>query len=162
MKIKSNKKGFTLIELVIVVVLIGVLSAMAAPLFTSGYNSKMRLKEAGRNVVSTLRVARSMAVTQKSYFGIKFDSVSKTYLLFKDKVNIGNAVYETGDSLISTSNLFGSLSIYGCTFANTTVVFKPDGSATGTGTLVLAGSGAPYNLTVDVLASTGRVKIFES
>ncbi|MEG0017410.1 MAG: type II secretion system protein [Hydrogenoanaerobacterium sp.] len=70
----KNKKGFTLAELLIVIAIIGVLMAIAIPLF------KAQLDKANEAVDnSNLRSATSMAVTDYSMNGRKADITYKAY-----------------------------------------------------------------------------------
>lgn len=57
--IKTNQRGFTLIELVVVIVILGILAAFAVPRFM-GLESEARAS-AVKNLGGTLRAAASMA-----------------------------------------------------------------------------------------------------
>lgn len=61
-KNEAHGQGFSLIELIIVLVIIGLVLLLASPVFTKGINS-IRLKTAVRELSSTLRHARSLAVS---------------------------------------------------------------------------------------------------
>jgi type IV fimbrial biogenesis protein FimT len=54
-----NRKGFTLLELIIVVALIGIVATLAAPSFNDSL-ARMRLKGAVRELASDIRLARSL------------------------------------------------------------------------------------------------------
>jgi type IV fimbrial biogenesis protein FimT len=160
MKITKNSKGITLLELMIVTVMIGITSTLAIPSFEQGMD-KLRLKTAGRDIVSDLRLARSSAVSQRYQFGIYFDLISKQYVFFKDIANPGAFTYDLGsDSVIVTKTPPSNVNFGSCSFSNFAVIFRPDGSASTSGSIELSsseeGSGS---FTVDVLSSTGRVKL---
>ena len=58
---RSGKAGFTLVEVMIVVVLIGILSALGSPI-VSGFFLNIRAKAAARSVADAFRLARTEAI----------------------------------------------------------------------------------------------------
>ena len=76
----KNKKGFTLVEVIIVVGLIGVMSAIAIPAINS-WLPNYRLKGAARSVYSTMQKARILAVKTNKDTAIIFDPVNNKYEL---------------------------------------------------------------------------------
>jgi prepilin-type N-terminal cleavage/methylation domain-containing protein len=161
MKIKNNQKGVTLLEMMIITVIIGIASTLALPRFDHAMD-KLRLKTAGRDVISALRLARSNAISQKFQFGVYIDTNAKRYKLFKDLANPGSYTYQAGaDSDVVIGTLPGNVNFGSCSFSNFAVIFKPDGSASTSGSIELHNTeeGYPASLSVDVLSSTGRVKL---
>jgi prepilin-type N-terminal cleavage/methylation domain-containing protein len=158
MKTWDLQKGVTMMELVVVAVVIGLMSALAVPSFLN-YSAKMEAKSEARNIVSTLRQARSKAISERVKYGVYFDAGNRRYTYFKEKS--GNEQYDAGtDSLISQIALDRDISYGGNTFTNTTVVFRSDGSASSSGNLKLYSTAAGSDtLYINVLASTGRVKM---
>ena len=67
----SPEKGFTLIELILVLVIIGFLTSLVAPAITS--LAGLKLKTATRKMAAGLRYARSQAVTTGSEYQVVFD-----------------------------------------------------------------------------------------
>ena len=63
--------GFTLIELILVLVIIGFLTSLVAPAITS--LAGLKLKTATRKMAAGLRYARSQAVTTGSEYQVVFD-----------------------------------------------------------------------------------------
>jgi len=160
MKTKNNNKGFTILEMMIIVVIIGITATLAMPQFERTME-KLKLKNAGRDIISSLRLARSFTVLQRSQFGVYFDLNSNRYVLFKDTTNPGDFTYDAGsDSDMVAGTLPHNVGFSTITFPNFVVIFKPDGSASNSGTVGLYSSAGAYgSFTVDVLSSTGRVKL---
>ena len=160
MKTKNNK-GITILEMMIIAVIIGIGSALAIPRFGQ-IMDKLKLKTTGQDVVSSLRLARSNAISQKFQFGVYFDLNAKRYKLFKDLANPGSYSYQAeADSDMVIGTLPGNVNFGSCSFTNFAVIFKPDGAASTSGSIELynAVEGYSVSLTVDVLSSTGRVKL---
>lgn len=160
MKMKKNNKGITIMELLIVAVIIGITATLAIPRFGQVVR-KLKLKNAGRDMTSSLRLARSNAVSQRSQFGVYFNLYDGEYVLFKDLANLGSFTYDAGsDSDAVTRTLPTKVNFGYTSFPNFAVVFKPDGSASSSG-LVELYTCEDYHgsYTVDVLGSTGRVKL---
>ena len=153
-----DRKGTTLIELMIICAIISVLSAMAIPSWLE-YMPKLRAKTAVRAAVSALREARSLAITEKTRFGVYFDSNNKNFVLFADMVNPGSGTYDTGDSVVTRTDLGSNVTLGGTTLPGSTVVFDMNGSASQSGTVTFTTSDSQLSYTVDILAATGRIKM---
>ena len=84
----DKKRGFTLVELMIVIAVIAIISAIAAPNFTT-YMAQRRLNGAARMVMSDLIAARQKAVTQNNQFRVIFSG--NQYTILDDDDNDGSA-----------------------------------------------------------------------
>jgi prepilin-type N-terminal cleavage/methylation domain-containing protein len=62
---KRRLRGFTLVELLIVIVIIGVMAALIGPTFTTG-SDIARVKTASRGVIQMSRYARTMALLHQT------------------------------------------------------------------------------------------------
>jgi prepilin-type N-terminal cleavage/methylation domain-containing protein len=161
----DSKQGFTLIELMITVVIIGVVAGMAAPSFQTAWE-RQRFQGGNKEIVSKLRAARSFAVSSKEPHGIHFDTEAKVYTLFRDVANPGDNTFESGDSVISADTLPVEFTYLSTFFENDVIMFKANGSAdfTGDGTFITAAETdnliAYYS--TNVLASTGRIKTYSN
>lgn len=152
--------GFTMIELMIVVVVISLATSMAAPGLQTAYE-RMKYRAAVRNVTSTLRLARSTAITTKQQVGVLLDDNTKTMTIFADLVNPANYAFESGDSVISVDTLPKEIVWLGTDCTNDVLAFEPNGSSG------FEGGGNLYSLayssdmvafhSTNVLAATGRV-----
>jgi prepilin-type N-terminal cleavage/methylation domain-containing protein len=66
------KKAFTLIELLLVIVLMGIMLGMAVPMF-SGMSKGAEMKGAVRSLSSTISLTRQWAITHKETVGVIVD-----------------------------------------------------------------------------------------
>lgn len=156
---RNKTLGFTMLEMMIIVVIIGIAAAMAAPTFFAGV-PRLKARTEARNVLSLLRLARSNAISNGSQYGVFVDIANRQYLFFKDIANPGSMIYEPADSIISgPESIPVDVAVLSSSFAGNSVVFLPTGGASQSGnfTFDISGGGALY--TVSVLASTGRSKL---
>ena len=74
--VRNSEKGFSLIELLIVVVLVGVLTAVAVPQMVK-QRRLMRSQGIAREFVAQLRYTRQLAMSQRRAFTFQFDDTAK-------------------------------------------------------------------------------------
>ena len=77
-----GKPSYTLIELLFVVVVLGVLSAIAIPRFSGELITKMRVKTAARKLISDLRLTRRLSVTDNENYRLSINSSSNQYAIY--------------------------------------------------------------------------------
>ena len=78
--IESGKAGFTLIELMIVVVLIGIMTALIIPEMKGTYEEAL-LRSSSRELVNVLSLASSRAVSINRLHRVRLDRLSGRYLI---------------------------------------------------------------------------------
>jgi type IV fimbrial biogenesis protein FimT len=83
-----REKGFTITELMIVIAIMGVLTAVATPNM-SRWLTSIRMASATREIASTLQLARVKAITKNTNVRINFDTTANTYQMQqRDSVNL--------------------------------------------------------------------------
>jgi len=70
-KLIRNQKGFTMVETMVVVAIIGILTMMAIPSY-NGFIAHQRLSGAAREIFSDIKAARALAIQTGTQYGIAF------------------------------------------------------------------------------------------
>lgn len=147
-----KKYGFTLLEMMIVVAVMGILSAIATPNLMS-YMAERRLNGAARMVMSDLMAARQKAVSINQQVKVSFVS-NHAYRIWNDADKNGTVADNEGDNLLKDIHP----DYNDVTFsASANPIFYPRGTA-GMTTVTLTSSRTGTSKSVTV-AITGRVKI---
>lgn len=145
----KSKKGVTVMEMLVVLVIIGMLSLMAMPTFFA-FTKNARLKGAARVISSALRNARSYAITQRIVYTV-------TLYLTDNAISI----YETSNTVkkIKASDP----DIIDIRYDNGTttdgyeeITFNPDGTATSSS--FTSSSGIPSVRVYDIIG-TGTTNV---
>jgi len=76
------QKGFTFVELMLVVIIIGVLASISTPLFRRTFND-IQLANASQEIVSLTRYARQKAIVERNLYRLNLDSYKNSYWLTK-------------------------------------------------------------------------------
>lgn len=156
MKMLRNKKGITILEVMSVVVIIGILAAIAYPQFDASIN-KLRFRGGAKDIVSKLRLARSKAISEKRPYGISFNASSGSMITFIDSLNLANNQYDFGDPIVKVDSFPTGFNLS----TSFNIVYRPNGSASQTKTFTFTSNYHETTLTgeINILASTGRTKI---
>jgi prepilin-type N-terminal cleavage/methylation domain-containing protein len=140
---KMNKKGVTLLELIVVFVIIAIGAVLAIPNI-GPFLENYQLRTATRDITSILRTAQMKAVSNNLNYQVNFDVGAKTYILYR---NSGGLVME---GTIQTLPTRVSMAVPG----NNPVTFSPNSSSNG-GSIRL--SNTKKTNTITVTSSTGRI-----
>jgi len=141
--------GFSLLELLIVLMLMAIIAAVTLPIFGPGV-STTDLKRAAREIAAGLRLAHSQAIAQRAEAILELDVAARAFRVPPDPrlhtmpEGIELKLFTAQRDLISDQ--VGA------------VRFFPDGGSTG-GRITLAAGERRFDVDIDWL--TGRVSILE-
>jgi prepilin-type N-terminal cleavage/methylation domain-containing protein len=87
-----NKKGFTLIEMMVVIGIIGIMAGMAIPVFSS-WLPNYRFKSAAQDLLSNLQLAKITAVKRNANCTVTFSVPSMNRFIAVNGINYDYVIY---------------------------------------------------------------------
>jgi len=152
-------KGFTFLEVVIVIAITGILTALAVPGMTA-FTDRLRIETAARTISTDLREAKMKSVLDRSDYTVLFDPGNNLYELRERQANLPHGVrfgFSTG-VLGPPGNPTSTPDKDGITFTSNKAAFYSGGS-NSMGTIYITNN---YNVTMAIsIAVTGRIKIWK-
>ncbi|MCD6486006.1 MAG: GspH/FimT family pseudopilin [Syntrophobacterales bacterium] len=128
--VTQKKAGFTLVELVIVVALIGIVIGIAAPALQE-YSIDVNLKSAARNLKSNMELSKLRAIRENSRVVMDFDTGNNSYEAFVDNGagggTAGNNARDGSEPVVKTVSIPTNVTIYEAGFPGGVPRFRFDG-----------------------------------
>ena len=146
-KIRRNNKGFTLVELMITISIIGLIAVLSVPNYQR-FMHGWRLNGETQQLASALRTARSSAVMKNIDVVFSFDTDEGTYSWFEDMNRNGNL--DNGEYESAEYDLGETIEIAAHTLSSTILTFGSKGSTRESGSITLR----------NVLNNVRQVRIF--
>jgi Tfp pilus assembly protein FimT len=160
---KPYQAGFSLVEIIIFISLLGIISAIAVPGMTTMMKS-YRLKSATNELASVLQLARVTAIAQNSNSLLTFDIANQSYSVFSDNGTGGGTVNDgvqsgsepTLKTVSIKNNYYNQVTMNAPTFGNS-MVFTSQGTCNQNGSVSLQNNiGGSYQV---VLSTGGSIKV---
>lgn len=142
----SNQKGYSVLETVIVIVLIGIISGLAAPNMSAMLTS-YRLKSAANELSSIMQLAKVTAIAQNANSVVTFNTTNQSYSSFSDNGEGGGTTNDGIQSgteptikTVSVKNIYyNQVTLNAPSFGNS-IVFTSQGTCNQSGTVSLHNS----------------------
>ena len=136
LNLRQDSKGFTIIELIMVIVIIGIMAVTAIPRMIS--TGTISSRESAEMVAADLRKTQELAMADVASHSIAFASGSGSYTIDQGKANAQTMTLPSGTTINSTA----------------TIIFDTHGVPNAATTIDVGGV-----TTVKVVQYTGRVTI---
>jgi len=149
-----NKKGVTLIELIVVFVIIAIAAALIAPNI-GGWLPRYRLRSSTRDIVSTMRDAQMKAVSRRLQYQVDFNVGTNSYIL---QYTSGGLVFNDGPVQTAPSGITVNIANLPAGIA----LFNPDSTCPNGGSITLSyqkGGVIQNQRGIFLNVATGRVRI---
>ena len=159
----KNQNGFTLIELTVVIVIVGILSYAVVANYTESHE-RLQINAITLKIASDVRYARDLALTEGRGSRVYIDLTNNQYYLKWDDESYMQNPMGGGDFVVplGTPGEFGSVTITGTAFSGGRLDFGTSGSPRNAGSsfsgeLILVSLNNEKKIVIT--ANTGFVRI---
>ncbi len=155
------KKGFTIIELLVVITIIGIFIGLSIPIFRS--IGKESLSSNVYSFAQTLKSIRETAIIRNMEAQVIFDPVARRYSILYGNEALKtfdvNFSFSPGRATIATPECGGGApDPDGIQFPDNKLIFDPKGFVRAAGAIYISSSGETYGIGV---AISGRIKVWK-
>ena len=157
---KKNSSGFTLFELLIVITILGILSAVAIPSMNN-FRGGMKLDAAAREVVSAIQYVQSLAIKEEIKHGVVYDPAQNEFKCNKEVA--GNVIRNPLDKKLYVVSFDDDGPLQGVDLVSADFngmpgfTFNSLGEPSEEGSVVLSYGGSQK--TIDVSEPLGKVNV---
>jgi type II secretory pathway pseudopilin PulG len=159
------KKSYTVIELIMVIVIVGILATLSIPRFQSFYY--LKLNGAMKKVISDIRYAQQLAISRHESYNIIFNTANEAYEVRRVSDNsYATNPFSRGSFIVNFTSdpQYNGIKIDSTSFGGTLQFDWQGIPRNGSGTALSAESNVVFSyqnnvMTIYITPNTGRVKM---
>jgi type IV pilus assembly protein PilA len=154
--IMGRRKGFTLVEMMIVIAIMAVLAAIAIPQWNR-YRENANLKAAARDIMADIADLKARATTERLTYTMTFDAVNAQYQISRLQTP-GGTVFENVGGPKNVTDASGGypVTLSNTTFAGNTLNFDIRGTTDQGEILLTNARNSLANIQINI---TGRTNV---
>ena len=142
-----QKKGITLIELLIVIIIIGVISYLSLPVFRP-FLEYSGLKKDAWKLLSDLRWYRQLAIIEHNNYKFSFSINANSYTIDEHDAAT-NAFRQTLSTVVMDNDITQA----------TDSTFRPNGEAVPSSLITIKGNKSSDSISISIFSTTGLAKM---
>jgi len=166
-KVKAKRCGFTLVEVLVVVVIIALLGGLGSGIYVGTYK-RILVEKAARDFVLAAKYARIMAIERQRQYKIELDTANGGFYLAFEELNVETQQTEQAivrDLYSKPVEFVGDVKFEDMQITpigleeadeETAIVFLPNGTAQSA--VIQIGDGKNH-YTVSICAATGKARV---
>jgi type II secretion system protein H len=151
-----RERGFSLLELILVMVVMSLVMAIAYPSMSRG-RTAFHLRAVARDVINSLRVARETAVTEQKVMMVLIDAEARQVTVATDVGEDARSYHPPDDVKVTGITSEGEELLQG----PMSIRFLPNGSSDNALILVKADTGANLKIVLDPIIGSARIQTSE-
>jgi prepilin-type N-terminal cleavage/methylation domain-containing protein len=155
---KCNNNGFTMVEILIVIVVIAIAAFTAIPMISSA--GSVQIRSASNMIIGDIEYAKSISITRSQPYSVVFEPTNEKYSLEDQSGTvIAHPVRAQFDYVVDFKNdgRLSKVNIVSTTFSGNKITFDSLGSPDNGGTIIIEAGGDSVKIKVEPV--TGYVRV---
>ncbi len=164
---RQSERGVTIIELAVVMAIIAIMALFMTPSIGE-WAARYRVKGATKDLADALQLARLKSISDVVEYKVQLDLDNQQFSAWKGNQRQGSTAWPTQEGTTITLPSGVTIDVDGTTAGIIDRIFRPDGTALGTGGFGGAGGNSTSTITLNnprndqfqiIVSRTGAVKI---